>query len=255
VADSIREATIGGDRLIGTALTLPGAVTAELLAEPFDFVWIDLEHGALGPAEAQEMVLGAQSAGAFALVRIPADAHRLMTTLLDAGADGVVLADVAEPSAVARATEQLLHPPAGERGWGPRRLSLRNRTRGDRPVQPSLWVQIESERGVERAAEIAAAPSVDAVIVGTADLSHSVGEPLDMASQPLREAVAAVARASEAAGTPFGVAGPIDAIAPEIREHASILVHSTDARLCADAVDTAAARLREILDQSQKGKR
>jgi 2-keto-3-deoxy-L-rhamnonate aldolase RhmA len=54
-------------------------------------VWIDLEHGALGPLDAQEMILGAQAAGTFALVRLPADAHALMATMLDAGADGVVI--------------------------------------------------------------------------------------------------------------------------------------------------------------------
>jgi 2-keto-3-deoxy-L-rhamnonate aldolase RhmA len=35
------------ETLLGTVLTLPGVVLAELLAEPLDFVWIDLEHGAL----------------------------------------------------------------------------------------------------------------------------------------------------------------------------------------------------------------
>ena len=49
---------------VGTVLSVPGALYAELLARHFDFVWIDLEHGALGPAEMQEAVIGVQAAGA-----------------------------------------------------------------------------------------------------------------------------------------------------------------------------------------------
>ena len=89
-------------RLVGTVLTLPGAVTAELLAEPFDLVWIDLEHGALGRGEAQDMILGAQAAGALAFVRLAMpDADGLVGAMLDAGADGIVAADVRGPSQAA----------------------------------------------------------------------------------------------------------------------------------------------------------
>src|SRR5580658_2860945 len=85
----------GRTLLIGTVLTLPGAVTAELFSEPLDVVWIDLEHGALGRAEAQEMILGAQAASTLALVRLGhADAAGLVGPMLDAGADGIVAADV-----------------------------------------------------------------------------------------------------------------------------------------------------------------
>src|SRR5918997_4298369 len=112
---------------VGTVLTLPGATAAELLAEPFDVVWVDLEHAALGPLDAQEMILGAQAAGAFALVRLPNGAHDLMAKMLDAGADGVVLASVDGPEEAAAAVARVLHPPDGRRGWGPRRLALRRR--------------------------------------------------------------------------------------------------------------------------------
>ena len=43
---------------------------------PWISCWIDLEHGALGALDAQEMAIGAQAAGSFALVRLPAGAHR-----------------------------------------------------------------------------------------------------------------------------------------------------------------------------------
>jgi 4-hydroxy-2-oxoheptanedioate aldolase len=226
-----------GSPLTGTFLTLPGATAAELLAEPFDLVLIDLEHGALGPFEAQEMILGAQAAGTYALVRLPADAYALMTAVLDAGADGVVLADVGSAVVAAAAVERISHPPDGIRGWGPRRSSLRQRRTGRRPPRPSLWVQIESTEGVAEAAAIASVPGVDVLLVGTSDLSFSVGTPLDTHAPQVLEAVAEVRAAADAVGVAFGVAGALDLAPPEARAGASILVHSTDARLCAGAVD------------------
>jgi 4-hydroxy-2-oxoheptanedioate aldolase len=244
VAESIAQELSAGERLVGTVLTLPGATAAELLAEPFDVVWIDLEHGALGPLEAQEMMLGAQAAGAYALVRLPVDSQALMTAMLDAGADGVVLADVADPAVAAAAAASVAHPPEGTRGWGPRRLTLRQRQTGRRPPQPSVWAQIESAAGVEQARAIAAVPAIDAVVVGTADLSFSLGTPLDNHAPELLEAVDAVRAAAAAAGVAFGVAGALDTAPPAAYAGASILVHSTDARLCAGSVDEAAAWLR-----------
>jgi 2-keto-3-deoxy-L-rhamnonate aldolase RhmA len=247
VAESLAAAVMSARRLAGTVLTLPGATAAELLAEPFDLVWVDLEHGALGPLDAQEMIIGAQAAGTFALVRLPSDAHGLMTAMLDAGADGVVLADVAHPATAIAAIERVAHPPDGTRGWGPRRLTLRQRGTGRRPPLPAVWVQIESAEGVRRAEQIASVPGLDAVVVGTADLSFSLGAPLDTRAPELLHAVEAVRRATRSADVALGVAGALEAMAPAAYAGASILVHSTDARLCAGAVDDAAAWLRGAL--------
>jgi 2-keto-3-deoxy-L-rhamnonate aldolase RhmA len=253
MTDTLRDAVRAGHPLTGTVLTLPGVTSAELIAEAFDVVWIDLEHGALGAREAQEMVIGSQAAGAFALARLPADAHALMTAVLDAGADGVVLADVDDASVAAAAVDRVLHPPAGNRGWGPRRLTLRHRSAHRTPARPSVWVQIESARGVERARDIAGVEGIDAIVVGTADLSFSVGTPLDTHAPQLVDAVGHVAAAARQAGTAFGVAGALDAAPPELYADATILVHATDARLCAAAVDEAARWLRTVIRPSQRG--
>jgi 2-keto-3-deoxy-L-rhamnonate aldolase RhmA len=243
---SIKDAVLAREPLFGTTMTLPGTTVAELVAEPFDLVWIDLEHAAIGPLDAQEMIIGTQAAGAYALVRLPAEAHQLMTMMLDAGADGVVLAGVEDPATAQAALTRTLHPPAGIRGFGPRRLSLRHRHAGAAPA-PTVWAQIESARGVQAAGEIAALPGVDALVVGTADLSFSVGTPLDTGSEQVRNAVLAIRDAATAAGTAFGLAGALDANAAELARGASIVVLGTDARLLAGAVDAAAVQMRDIL--------
>jgi hypothetical protein len=60
-----------------------------------------------------------------------------------------------------------------------------------------------------------------------------------------------VRRATRSAGVALGVAGALEAMAPAAYAGASILVHSTDARLCAGAVDDAAAWLRGVLESDR----
>ena len=235
---------------IGTVLTLGGASTAELFAEAFDFVWIDLEHAALSTRDAQEMIVGAQAAGARSLVRLPHRAVGAIAQVLDAGADGVVLADVADAGEARRAIAGVLHPPRGTRGWGPRRLSTRGRSRGVAAQEPTVWAQIESVAGLRNARSIAEVAGVDALVVGTADLSFARGVPLAFGSAELLDAVRLVARAAQDGGVQFGVAGPLVDAAPEITADAAFLVHSTDARIAAAAVDAA---VRTLVAQHRPG--
>lgn len=244
----LKEVATGHEQLVGTTLSLPGAAVAELLAEAFDLVWIDLEHAALGPLDAQELIIGAQAAGAYALVRLPAEAHELMAVMLDAGADGVVLANLTDPSTAQRALRRTQHPPAGTRGYGPRRLSQRGRRAGQAPPPPSIWAQIECALDHGQAAEIAALPGIDAVVVGTADLSFAVGTPLDIGSRAVRDAVQSIRDAAVTAGTAFGIAGSLGEATLALADGASILVLGTDARLCSAAVDSAAQQMRDVLN-------
>jgi 4-hydroxy-2-oxoheptanedioate aldolase len=244
VTEVLRARLAAGERLAGTVLTLPGAAIAELLAEPFDLVWIDLEHGALSRSAAQDLVIGAQAAGAAALVRVPARAHATMAAMLDAGADGVVLAAVDDAVTARSAVMAATHPPEGVRGYGPRRSATRHRGGGWSP--PSIWVQIEARAGVANAAEIAAVAGIEAIVVGTADLSFSLDVPLDVRAPELLTAIEAVRHAAGAAQVAFGVAGALIDAPVQLVAGAQLLVHSTDGRLIASAADAAAAQLRAL---------
>jgi 2-keto-3-deoxy-L-rhamnonate aldolase RhmA len=220
---------------LGTVLSVPGAFYAELLARHFDFVWIDLEHGALGAADMQDAVIGVQSAGSAALVRIPADAS--FAPCLDAGADGVVIPRVRSLGEAEAIVRRLRHAPEGVRGYGPRRLAI-----WPRAEQPVCALQIEDLAGVHAAAEIARVPGIDALVVGMADLSFELGEPLVLDAPPLRSAIDAVRAAAAAAGVRFGLAGlPVEAVADA---GADLVVVGSDVRLLDGALAAAVAAAR-----------
>ena len=232
---------------VGTVLTLPGAVAAELLSEPWDVVWIDLEHGALDRAQAQELILGAQATHTLALARVAvSNAEGLVGPMLDAGADGIVAADLRAGAQAEWLVSLMRYPPSGRRGYGPRRSTLRGRGRCQEPDTPRLWVQIETQEGVAAADEIARIHGVDALVVGIADLCTDLGIPIGLSDPRLHDALRAISAAAAQARLHFGVAGPLRA--PEqlgdLLDGATVLIHSTDARLCAAAVDGAAQTLR-----------
>jgi 2-keto-3-deoxy-L-rhamnonate aldolase RhmA len=221
---------------IGTVLSLPGSVYAELLARHLDFVWIDLEHAALGATEMQDAIVGIQAAGAEAFVRVPPGAP--LAPCLDAGADGIVLPRVRSVIEAEAATRSMRHAPEGTRGYGPRRLALWPRT--DRPA---CVAQIEDLAGVHASRDIAAVKGVDALVVGAVDLSFELGEPLVFDTPPFASAVATVRRAAGRSGARFGVAGAPLELA--LDAGAELIVHQSDIRIIDAALELAAAGARE----------
>src|SRR5215212_2962230 len=75
---------------LGTVITLPDVALAELTASAVDFVWIDLEHGALDSRDVQPLAIATRSAGADSFVRLSSASDPRLGAVLDAGVDGVV---------------------------------------------------------------------------------------------------------------------------------------------------------------------
>jgi 4-hydroxy-2-oxoheptanedioate aldolase len=231
--------------LLGTVLTLPVVALAELVAEPLDFVWIDLEHGALDAGDVQPLAVATRAAGSAALVRLPSSGWPRLPAILDAGVDGVVAPCVDSTAQAQRLVESLRHPPLGTRGFAARRAAAYGRS-GTALAHPLCLVQIESAAGVEAAEQIAAVDGVDALVVGCADLALALDGILGSASPRLREAIARVQSAAARAGIASGIAGPDDAeLLSELAAGSStLLALSADVRLYASAVDEAVGRLR-----------
>jgi 4-hydroxy-2-oxoheptanedioate aldolase len=233
-----------GHLLVGTVVTLPDVTLAELSASAVDFVWIDLEHGALGTADVAPLAIAARAAGAASLVRLRAASDPALGPALDAGVDGVVVPRVERAAQAATVVKLLRHPPRGSRGRAVRRDVAYGR---DAPAaaDPVCMVQIESREAVEAADSIAGVEGVGALVVGCADLAAS----LDADPEALSAPIGHVQRAAHAAGVASGVAGPDDpeALARLAGGSSTVLVLGADVRNYARAIDRLVARLREEL--------
>jgi 2-keto-3-deoxy-L-rhamnonate aldolase RhmA len=248
---SLRQRVARGERLLGTVLTIPDPSLAELTSAAFDLVWIDLEHGALDVRDLLPLLPAVKSAGAAAVVRLPrADAERL-PAILDAGVDGVVAPRIETAEQAEEFVARMRYPPEGTRGFGPRRAGEFGRTFNfwaAEEARPAALVQIESRAGVAVSDEIAAVDGVDALIIGTADLSFDLGEPQVLDSEDMRQTAETVRAAAAEARKAYGVAAAsATAIAALLGSTGSIAMLSVDVRLYAAAIDAAAGELRGLL--------
>jgi 2-keto-3-deoxy-L-rhamnonate aldolase RhmA len=249
----LRSRLRGHERLAGTVVTLPDVGLAELSASLADFLWLDLEHGAIGPADVQPLAIAARSGGAAVLVRLSAVDPAASGRALDAGADGVVVPRVESAADAARVVEGLRYPPDGSRGFALRRGAGYG-VAGDVSTDPVCMVQVESEAALHEAGAIAAVDGVDALVVGCADMALAVGDDPRAPSTRLRDAIAHVHQAAEAADIPSGIAGPDD---PDLlldlaRGRSSVLVLGADVRIYARALHTRLRRVRHALDEPER---
>jgi 4-hydroxy-2-oxoheptanedioate aldolase len=242
----LRSRLVERELCLGTVVTLPDVALAELSASAVHFVWIDLEHGALGPADVQPLAIAVRAAGAASIVRVSADGDSAIGTALDAGVDGIVVPRVDSAAEAARVVERMYHPPHGLRGSATRRASAYGRTpeSGQRPI---CMVQVESATAVDEAEAIAAVQGVDALVVGCADLALALG--VEPRSDRFRESVEEVQLAAASAGIASGIAGPHDpALLAELAGGCStVLVLAADVRIYARALDAGMSELRREL--------
>jgi 2-keto-3-deoxy-L-rhamnonate aldolase RhmA len=236
-----------GEPQAGTVLSSPDPVFAERAAQAFDFVWIDLEHSALGMRDVVTLTIAVQAGGASALVRLPRFDSELLTAALDTGADGVVAPKITSAADADVFARSLRYPPHGSRGFAPRRANSGRANAADIGANVACLVQIELSSALEDIEAIAATPGVDGIVIGLADLSLDLGCPLDMEAEALVAAARRVGDAAARNDTPWGLAaGTLNEwIRRSWTADARMLVFSSDLRLYAEAVDAAARRLLE----------
>ncbi len=170
------------DPLVGSWVLIGHPTVAEITAGlGFDFVVLDTEHPSYSLETLDTMIAGVVAADrdTSPIVRVPLDEPNRITRVLNTGATGILF-PVIETAAQAReAAKATKYPPDGTRTIAPGRGSnyLQDfetyvKTANDATV---TIVMIETERGLNNAAEIAAAEGVDAVLIGHEDLSASLG--------------------------------------------------------------------------------
>ena len=200
-----------GETLYGSFVGLGSPAATELIARAgFDWLIIDLEHGAGTESELLAQLHATGATRTAALVR-PQSGERLrIGRALDLGAHGIMVPRVDLPEQAREAVSFMRYPPDGVRGLA---LSTRGAGLGElrhddvRGINGRILgvIQVESPSAVEHAAEIAAIDGVDVLFVGPTDLSHSLGVPGRFDDPRYLDALRAVTAATDAAGKAAGI--------------------------------------------------
>ena len=207
---ALARAVRSGDTTLGTFLGTASAITAEVCAAAgFDWLLLDLEHGAGGEEQVRDVVPAAGAYGVPTLVRVETDARIRMGRVLDSGAAGIMLPRMDSALQVSQAVAHLRFPPRGDRGVATYNRACRfglDPGALDRADEEILVIaQIESVAAVAAADEIAAVDGVDVLFIGPRDLSHDLGVPGDTTAPAFVEALDRVLAAGQRHGKACGL--------------------------------------------------
>jgi 2-keto-3-deoxy-L-rhamnonate aldolase RhmA len=196
-----------------------------------DWIFIDMEHGAFSMHEATQICIAALTTGMTPIVRIAADAVDEGARALDNGAMGIVVPHVDTRAQAERIARAYRYPPAGTRSWGGPPAAFRFRAPGHAEAQALLneeilvIAMIESREAVVNADAIAAVAGIDALLVGTSDLSADLGIAGQIGHPDVQAAYQTVAAACRSHGKILGMGGVYD------REWAARYIKDAGARL------------------------
>jgi 4-hydroxy-2-oxoheptanedioate aldolase len=202
-----------GQCVVGAWLSLADPACAEALSrQGFDFLVIDGEHAPFSPESLRALLMAATGSPTDVIVRVPVNDLVPIKMALDLGAAGIVVPMVNSAEQARRAVSAARYPPAGARGIGPWRASTYYQHMMDYVMAAndliSLIIQIEHTDALAALDDILAVPGYDAVLIGPADLTASLGLLPDTAHPHVQAAIHRIAAACRAAGMPFGADGP-----------------------------------------------
>ena len=197
----------------GTWLMSAAPATAEALGHcGFDFLVVDMEHVPIETPDLVNILRAVAVTPAQPLVRIAANDAIIVKKVMDAGARTLMfpfIQTAAEAAAAVRATR---YPPDGIRGVA---AVHRGSHYGRIPdyfkqanATTAVIIQLETPEAIERMAEIAAVPGVDALFVGPGDLSAAMGRIGEISHPEVQALIEHAARMARDLGKPIGIVGP-----------------------------------------------
>lgn len=247
---ALGEVTLGG-----WMLSADGLVAATVGALGFDYVGVDVQHGAATQTTAPGLI-AALGQRTTPLVRVSENRAAVIGAALDGGALGVIVPLVETAAEARAAVAACRYPPDGLRSFGPAHARLMWGSDYGSVANDLVACipMIETSLGVKNVDEIMAVPGVDAVYVGPADLSLSLGLAplLDQAEPTFTEALTTITAAARRHGVIAGVHASA-ALAPRRLEQGfSMITVCVDHALLGEALRSTLAVAREATRDSAR---
>lgn len=182
----------------------------------FDWLFIDMEHNSMDIDFAVQLCVAAQDAGITPIVRVPSYEHHHATRALDGGAMGIIVPHVDDVETAAKIASQCRYPPRGHRsvtGVLPQ-LNFASHPIADGTTMIDeavlIVVMLETPQAIENAEAMAAIDGIDALLIGTSDLSFEMGIPGQVGHPDIKAAYEKAAAACKKHGKVLGMGGVYD---------------------------------------------
>lgn len=192
----------------------PTVIEMFALAGGYDGFWIDQEHAAVPYDQIVTFALAARANGLDCFVRMAPVGYWQVTQNLEAGARGVMAAQIHSLAEAEQFVRWAKFHPDGNRGINTsgRDADYTYKSQAEFAASANrdhlVGIQVESPAAVDAAESIAALSGVDMLFVGPADLSLSLGVVGEFHSDKLWDAIGTVAAACRKHGKAWGAVVP-----------------------------------------------
>ncbi|MCA9839488.1 MAG: hypothetical protein KC422_21440 [Trueperaceae bacterium] len=169
-----------GEAVVNGWLQIPSGVSAEVMAMAgFDSLTLDLQHGLLSYDTALPVLQAVSITQTIPIARVPWNEPGIIMKMLDAGSYGIICPMVNTADECAAFVRACRYPPKGYRSFGPTRASM---YAGDGYAKNAndtvlTFAMIETAQALDNLDAILSVDGLDAIYVGPADLSQSLGGP------------------------------------------------------------------------------
>jgi len=176
----------------------------------FDFVFLDAEHGPLSPVDCEELARAAEVRNTVPLLRVPNSEGDTILRYMDTGLMGVILPGVSTEAEAKKAVRAVKYYPQGNRGLNAVRASGYGMTKplseyvAEANRETIVLAIIENMTAIENLEDIMAVDGLDGVILGTGDLSQSLGVPGQGKHPNVQAAYQEFVRKGQKGGKPMG---------------------------------------------------
>jgi 2-keto-3-deoxy-L-rhamnonate aldolase RhmA len=194
---------------VGTLLTFDAPEVAEILSLcGFDWLFIDMEHGAFTIEGAQHTIQAVRG-DCSALVRAPENSPVWIKRVMDIGPDGIIVPQVNSADEARRAVAAAKYPPLGARSVGIGRAHGYGLSFGEYVTtaneQVALIIQIEHIQAVDQLDEILQVKGIDGILIGPYDLSGSMNQLGQVKSDPVQKEIRRIKDKCIRASVPYGI--------------------------------------------------
>lgn len=208
---NLKQRLKNGETLHGCWLNLGSSLTAEIVGlSGFDWVLIDLEHGAGTEKDVLAQLQALEATPAGVIVRVESSESQRIHRVLDMGAEGIMCPKVNSPEEAKKVVSGLHYPPHGHRGVAKMVRATQFAQNFDDYYQNSREnllgvVQIETAAVLNHLDEVANLDGVDVLFIGPADLSMELGIFGQFDHPIFKEAVQETIAAAQKAGKATGI--------------------------------------------------
>lgn len=174
-----------GNPIIGSAAYTYNPDFLEMSAlMGYTAAWVEMEHTFLTFQQAADLCRMASGWGMLTMLRVPDTARSTLLRAVECGPDIIDLPMANTPEMLETLVSNARFPPAGVRGFFGVSRAVAYGVPSPVPEAQQklndelcLMIQIETKEAVDRIDDLCSVPGIDAVFLGPADLSASLGVP------------------------------------------------------------------------------